>query len=104
MTAKRKPSRTGNVWKLSRPMPPLYDWPTDWDTYNMMKPPSVPRFRPGEYVITGYCGICLRRIAAIQPGGLYPTHVETGTEICSTKRKDQNDQKEENLTHSRTPD
>jgi hypothetical protein len=53
-----------------------------------MKLPSEPLYRPGEYVITGFCGICLRRIAAIQPGGLYPTHVETGTEICSTKRKE----------------
>jgi hypothetical protein len=35
-----------------------------------------------QYESTGRCGICLRPIEALQPGGLSPRHVEDGSRIC----------------------
>jgi hypothetical protein len=35
-----------------------------------------------QYESTGRCGICLRPIEALQPGGLSPRHVEDKSAIC----------------------
>jgi hypothetical protein len=39
-----------------------------------------------QYESTGRCGICLRPIEALQPGGLSPRHIEDGSRICGESR------------------
>lgn len=74
----------GKRAKTNRPAPSSSDSPTSSTSSPVLT--LEERLGPG-YVATGRCGICLRDIAAIQPGGLNPKHIESGTEICSEKRR-----------------
>src|SRR5215467_9142331 len=83
---RRKPS----IRRATKPSPLdriLFDWPTRWDTYELNRPRLARPFLAGSYVTIGFCGICLREIEAVQPGGTHPRHRNDQSPICSEKRR-----------------
>lgn len=49
--------------------------------------PTDSALLPGrkQWQPTGFCGVCVKPIEALQPGGLDPRHIETQTPLCSEK-------------------
>lgn len=88
MTSRSK-NRTTRPAKKAKPEPPpemtLFDSLNNWDLFPTTMEPFEMPFHPGEYATIGYCGVCLKRIQAIQPGGIAPRHQEDQTPLCSTR-------------------
>lgn len=85
MTSKSKSRTTKDVAPTNPPEPTLISSLENWDLFPTTAEPFELPLKPGEYVRIGRCGVCLRHIEAIQPGGLQPRHCEDQSPLCSEK-------------------
>lgn len=67
------------------PTPPpdgLFEFDMEWPEREESKPISK---TVEGWMVTGYCGVCLQKIEAMQPFGKEVRHVETKLPLCKSK-------------------